>query len=110
MNLLMGFDAEVTRMQEKLPNYIPLDGVVVTALVFFLSPNETRIRNALVVGGAHFVLHNAVARGQYLKKQMTHEEYSAPGYHPGDPKLKDKLYNKPGLNGSELTRYIFRKP
>jgi hypothetical protein len=40
---------------EVLKGYI--DGVVVTALAFVLSPPETRLRNAAIIGIAHGVLH-----------------------------------------------------
>lgn len=36
---------------------IPLDGVAVVAATWFLSENKTRIRNSLIIGALHGILH-----------------------------------------------------
>ncbi len=36
---------------------IPIDGLAVTLATFILSPDDTRIRNALVVAALHWFLH-----------------------------------------------------
>ena len=37
---------------------VPIDGVAVTVAAYFLSPPETKLRNAAVIGGLHFFLHS----------------------------------------------------
>lgn len=56
-------DSYIVPFQRKL-GPIPLDGLVVTALTYFLSPNDTRIRNAVLVGSAHFLLHESVVHAE----------------------------------------------
>lgn len=41
---------------------IPTDGVAITVATFLLSPPETRFRNALIVGGIHYLLHHSVEK------------------------------------------------
>ena len=53
-------DNEIRRVQAMLPPGVPLDGVVISALVFFLSPKGDRIRNTVIVGGAHWLIHQAI--------------------------------------------------
>jgi hypothetical protein len=36
---------------------IPIDGLAVTIASFILSPDETRIRNTIIIAGLHGVLH-----------------------------------------------------
>ena len=43
---------------------IPVDGVVVTILAYYLSPDETKWRNAIIIGGAHGALHYTTCKIQ----------------------------------------------
>ncbi len=44
------------QIQDKL-GIIPLDGVVITILAYVLSPQEDKLRNSIIIGGAHGLLH-----------------------------------------------------
>jgi hypothetical protein len=41
---------------------IPLDGAVITIATWFLSPQETRVRNTIVIGVLHGALHKTACR------------------------------------------------
>ncbi len=43
-------------VQDKL-GIKPVDGTVITILAYILSPPETKLRNAIIIGGAHGLLH-----------------------------------------------------
>ncbi len=43
---------------------IPFDGVVITLLAYYLSPDDTKWRNAIIIGGSHGLLHGAVCKIQ----------------------------------------------
>ncbi len=47
--------------QDKLGS-IPFDGVVINILTFILSPPEDKIKNSVIIGGAHYLLHNTICR------------------------------------------------
>lgn len=52
---------QLKKLQEQIPN-IPLDGVAVAALVFFLSPKKDKLRNTLLVGGTHYIIHEMICK------------------------------------------------
>lgn len=35
-----------------------IDGIAITALTYFLSPAENKLRNTVAVGATHFLLHD----------------------------------------------------
>ena len=43
---------------------IPLDGVVITFLTYILSPEETKVRNFVIIGSSHWALHGMVCKIQ----------------------------------------------
>ena len=52
---------KLREIQNKL-DFIPFDGVVITILTFVLSPSEDKIKNSVMIGGAHYLLHNTICR------------------------------------------------
>ena len=50
-------------IQDKLGS-IPFDGVVISLLTYYLSPQEDKIKNTVIIGGAHWALHNYVCKIQ----------------------------------------------
>jgi hypothetical protein len=55
MFLLLKNNLQMTRLVMKITKDIdiPIDGLAVTLATFILSPDDTRIRNALVVAALH---------------------------------------------------------
>ena len=43
-------------LQDKL-GWVGIDGVAITLLTYMLSPREDKIRNSVIIGGVHGVLH-----------------------------------------------------
>lgn len=52
-------DNVLADLQKQMP-MIPLDGVAVAGLVYFLSPPKDKLRNTILVGGVHYFIHEMV--------------------------------------------------
>ena len=55
---------ETFRLIQNQLGMIPVDGVAVTILAYYLSPSEDKIRNTLIIGGTHGLLHFATCKIQ----------------------------------------------
>ena len=55
---------ETFRVIQDQLGMIPIDGIAVTILAYYLSPSEDKIRNTLIIGGTHFALHGLVCKIQ----------------------------------------------
>ena len=55
----------------------PIDGLVVAGLVYYLSPKEDKLKNTLIVSGAHFVTHELIVqRIKYYTRKDHHTNHS----------------------------------
>lgn len=52
-------DNKLSEIQKKIPG-VPLDGLAVAGLVYILSPSSQKIRNTMIIGGAHYVIHKMI--------------------------------------------------
>ena len=63
---LGAIDASINKINDALADatggLVPLDGLVITSAVWFLSPPGDRLRNTLIVGGLHGFIHNAICK------------------------------------------------
>ena len=55
---------ETFRLIQNQLGMIPVDGIAVSILAYYLSPSEDKIRNTLIIGGSHGLLHMATCRVQ----------------------------------------------
>ncbi len=55
---------ETFRLIQNQLGMIPVDGVAVTILAYYLSPSEDKIKNAVIIGGTHGLLHFATCKIQ----------------------------------------------
>ncbi len=55
---------ETFRVIQNQLGMIPVDGVVLSILTYYLSPSEDKIRNTLIIGGSHGLLHMATCKIQ----------------------------------------------
>ncbi len=51
----------IQQIDNQLPDQIPLDGIAIVALTWFLSTKESRLKNSLIIGGIHGLIHNSIA-------------------------------------------------
>lgn len=50
----------------------PIDGLVVAGLVYYLSPKADKLKNTLIVGGAHFVTHELIVQRMKYNTRKDH--------------------------------------
>lgn len=76
-----------------VPNAIPIDGLFITVATFLLSPPETRLRNAAIVGGVHWALHSSECNYTHLGVKVV-EKVSRRDVYNGPP-VKAMISIKP---------------
>lgn len=75
-------DSYIVPVQRQLGS-IPLDGLVISALTFFLSPPNDRIRNTLIVGGAHYLIHESVVHAENAPVELSGPSIVSPNVPVG---------------------------
>jgi hypothetical protein len=93
----------------KISPSIPYDGIVMGALVYWLSPPDDKIRNTIAVSLVHGILHKSITDRlcEYGKEKVLNSNFRLQQEKPRNEMTltanKPSMFNKAFLNRSNFT-------